>query len=1216
MTAPDALPPETLAAFGGDELRARVYLEKYALRDLNDQVVEILPQQMWDRVARELASVEATPELHEHWRREFRRLLDSFRFLPGGRILHGAGNPRKVTLLNCYFSAIRGDSLEEIYATAYRAAKTYSRGGGIGVDVSPLRPAGAAVHNAARHSTGAVSFMELYSVTTGLIGQSGRRGALMLTIADHHPDVLEFCRVKRNLTSVRFANISVRLSDAFMRAVDQDGPWTLWFESPETGRIERRIRARDLWDELIRGARDWAEPGCLFWDRVIEGGTSNYDGMTPMGTNPCVTGDTRVSTSAGLTRIDDLASAPSTALGATLDSRVGPQFGLIARAWKTGRKPVVRIETRDGHSIRCTPDHRVLTANRGWIAASDLRPGDALLAQNRKGGFGTRGTYDLGLALGWLVADGTVSSAERQAVLQFYADKRSLAPVFQKAVSASIPTSDRYPAPSIVRTSSGNRVEIQSARLLATLAKEGFDPLHKHELPELIWQGSEGTVRGFLQAVFTADGTVVNAPSSRRSIRLTSVNLGFLRSIQLLLAHFGIFSRIYRNRRASGPRLMPDGRGGEKRYDCDAIHELAVARSSIEMFARDIGFIPGSRKQDAMMAMLAEYSKGPYRDRYITRVLSVTPDGEEDVYDLHEPVSGAFIANGITAHNCSEIPLEDGGACNLGSLNLTAFVLSPFAPEARIDTEALDRAVHVAVRFLDNVLTYNEGRHALPEQEAAARRGRRVGLGIAGLGDMLVMLGLRYDSAEAISAAGQLMRRIKEQAYIASADLAAEKGPFEAWDPDAHMGQPFFGGDRFPADLAGRIRRDGLRNVSLLTIPPTGSISAMAGITNGLEPVFALSYIRRSESLSQEFFTVLHPLVRAYLQRAGQEIDAAELARARDPHTYLKDRLPEAFVVSHEIDPIKRVDMQAALQAHIDQSISSTLNLPREATADTVAQVYFHAWRSGLKGISVYREGSREGVLLTPDEARRQHKLVALAETVRATALAAAPDLALDGGAPEEQIESAVRALADRLRGSPVQLQLTAPTEAEPLMRRPQALAGTTYRVPTATGTMFVTINELDGQPVEVFCRLGKGGSHAEADSEMAGRLISVALRLQAPVPRTERLRLIQEQLEGIGGGDSYGFGPNKVKSIADAIAKAIGWHLDAKRQAAGEAGKPETPPAPAGAAVPAAERQDDTALAPIAGGSNGNLCPQCHQYSLITDQGCTKCRECPYKEC
>jgi ribonucleoside-diphosphate reductase alpha chain len=401
------IPAETIQAFGGNEFQARIFWEKYALEG------ETRPEQMWDRVAREIASVEPDGSRREHWQREFRWLLDGFRFLPGGRIMHGAGNPSKITLLNCYFCAIRGDNIEAIYDAACRAARTYSRGGGVGVDITPLRPRGAPVHNAAKTSTGAVSFMELFSVTTGLIGQAGRRGALMITIADHHPDVLDFCRIKRDLTSVRYANISVRLSDAFMRAVERDEPWTLWFEGPEVGRIERTIRARDLWKELVEGARDWAEPGCLFWDRVISWGTSNYGGMTPQGTNPC-----------------------------------------------------------------------------------------------------------------------------------------------------------------------------------------------------------------------------------------------------------------------------------------------------------------------------------------------------------------------------SEIPLEDGGACDLGSLNLSRFVLDPFTPQARIDFDSLRRAVRAGVRFLDNVLGYNEGKHPLPEQEEAARRGRRIGLGITGLGDALVMLGLHYDSDEAIRTAGELQELIKLEAYRASVELAREKGPF------------------------------------------------------------------------------------------------------------------------------------------------------------------------------------------------------------------------------------------------------------------------------------------------------------------------------------------------------------------------------------------------------------------------------------------------------
>jgi len=787
---------------------------------------------MWRRVAHELAAVEPDPARAAQWESEFYWLLSDFRFLPGGRIMHGAGNARKVTLLNCYCTAIREDSIEGIYEAAYRAAKTYSRGGGIGVDLTPLRPKGAPVHNAARASTGAVSFMELFSLTTGLIGQSGRRGALMITIADHHPDVLDFCRVKRNLTSVRYANISVRLSDAFMQAVERDGPWTLWFESEVTGRIERQIRARELWDELIAGARDWAEPGALFWDTVLRYGTSNYSGMTPICTNPC-----------------------------------------------------------------------------------------------------------------------------------------------------------------------------------------------------------------------------------------------------------------------------------------------------------------------------------------------------------------------------NEIPLEDGGACNLGSLALSAFVVDPFTPQARVDYEALQRAARVAVRFLDNVLVYNEGRHALPEQEEAARRGRRIGVGITGLGDALVMLGLRYDSDAAIETAESIMRSIKEAVYRASVALAREKGPFPAFDVEQHLEQAFFW--TFPSDLINQIRRNGLRNVSLLTIPPVGSGSALAGCTNGLEPIFALSYIRRSESLSQEYFRVLHPLVARYLRATGQEIDQDELSQTGDPDSYLRERLPRAFVTAHEIDPLKRVAMQAALQRHIDQAISSTVNLPRGADASTVERVYFEAWRAGLKGISVYVEGSREGVLLTPEEAKRRHTLVALSDKITAIAREAVPSLPANGAAtPEQQVEAVVRTLAALARERPQQLELIA--TADGLLRdRPERLDGPTYRIPTPFGTAFVTITERDGEPYEVFGRLGKAGSDAEADAEGIGRLCSVVLRLRGLGAGLERLQIIVDQLERIGGSRALGFGPNRVRSIPDAFAVALRKYLRDK-----DVVEVDTP--------------GEIDLAAVAGAANGDLCPRCHERTLVTSEGCTRCANssCGFKEC
>lgn len=280
------LPDETLAYFRGDDLRARVFYDKYALRDEHGRVLETTPTQMWRRVARELASVEASPELRAEWTHNFEWLLGDFRFIPGGRIMFGAGNGRRVTLLNCYVIPIEGDSLEDIFEWCKRAGRTYSFGGGVGTDISVLRPKGSPVNNAALTSSGATSFMELLSTTTGTIGQSGRRGALMITVADSHPDVLDFTRIKRNLTKVRYANISVRVSDAFMRAVEADGPFTLRFENDKVG-VERAVRAREIWSELIRGARDYAEPGVIFWDTITRWSTSEYNGMNVVTTNPC-----------------------------------------------------------------------------------------------------------------------------------------------------------------------------------------------------------------------------------------------------------------------------------------------------------------------------------------------------------------------------------------------------------------------------------------------------------------------------------------------------------------------------------------------------------------------------------------------------------------------------------------------------------------------------------------------------------------------------------------------------------------------------------------------------------------------------------------------------------------------------------------------------------------------------------------------------------------
>jgi ribonucleoside-diphosphate reductase alpha chain len=1145
------LPRETLDWFEGDELRARVFFEKYALQDLDGTPLELTPEEMWERIAKVLSELEETEEKRREWYEKFRWLLSNFRFIPGGRIMHAVGNPRKVTPFNCFVLPIKDDSLEAIFECAKEMARTYSQGGGVGIDISVLRPAGSPVRNAARTSTGAVSFMELYSMVTGTIGQHGRRGALMITIADNHPDVLAFIDIKNDpeRRRVRYANISVRVSDELMEAVQRNGKFELRFDG-EYFSIRRTVDAREIWDKLIQNAWSSAEPGCLFWSTIKRYSTSEYNGMEVISTNPCVTGDTLVSTDEGLIPIAELAKR-NRLPHAILDSRVSPHFhtGAIIKAWWSGRKPVYRVVTRAGYEVRATADHKILTANRGWVQVKDLQPGDLLLIQNRKGGFGRYGDEHLGRILGWLVADGHVNHHDNRAVLDLDAQDRELAPAFAQSVASAIPTSQRYPAPSVVAVPSQERVQIRSRRLLEKLVELGFDPAEKHTIPAVVWQGSEAMVRGFLQALFTADGTVQSSSGSRFSVRLTSTNLRFLKDVQILLAHFGIASRIYENRRPEGAKLMPDGRGGVKLYGTQPVHELVIGRENIARFYREIGFLPGSEKQKKLEQIVKSYERGPYRETFTTPVVEVIPEGVEDVYDLTEAVSHTFIANGLTVANCGEEPLPAYGNCNLGNINLSAFVLDEFTDAARVDWESLEKAVRYAVRFLDNVITYavKEDRLPLPQQKERCAAERRIGVGFTGLGDMLAQLRLKYDTDDALEFVDELFHKIKCWAYDESINLAIERGPFPLFDPEKHLQMGFIR-ERLPRELQEKIRRHGIRNVCVLTVPPVGSGAAMAGVTSGIEPIFALSYIRRSESLSKGEFKVFHPCVRRYMEKF-------DIDDERD--------LPDFFVTAHQIIPEMRVRMQAIIQSHIDQSISSTINLPHDITTQEVERIYFLAWKLGCKGITVYREGSREGVLITEEFAQQKR---------------------------------------GRLMPKP----------------RPMVLVGKTYKLRTEMGNVYVTVNADEEGPQEVFVRLGKSGSSAMAFTEAIGRLISLALRAGVSPDA------IIDQLSGIKSSSATRQENGTIIfSVPDAVAKALEMFLKGENppkssaltevllQALTENNETEL------AVPPISSIREELPQILQANGArySGDLCPNCGE-PLIHSGGCELCLFCGYSRC
>ena len=520
-----------------------------------------------------------------------KKLIRDKKFLFAGRILAHRGTPEKVTYSNCYVIEPPKDDLFDIFDTAKYLARTYSYGGGCGTDISKLRPRDAKVNNSAKETTGAVSFMKLYDLTTHLIGQNGRRGALMLSISDKHPDLMEFIDIKRKVDEITSANISIRISDDFMRAVEQGIDWTLSFTVEDTGEvIERTYNAEDIYHKICLTNWDWAEVGFLYWDRI-----------------------------------------------------------------------------------------------EGW--------------------------------------------------------------------------------------------HLMSEHLLHKFA--GVNP-------------------------------------------------------------------------------------------------------------------------------------------------------------------------------CAEEPLMAGGSCLLGSSNLSRYILYPFTDKSRFDFDKYGQDVRIAITGLNEVLDEGMERHPLREQRENARLWRQIGLGVMGIADMLIKLGLEYGGDESLELCSRIARLQLNQALTQSALLAKEFGTFPMYDYESLCKSKFYQ-ENVDDDVKELIKKYGLRNSQLMTIAPTGTGSTMWGVSGGIEPIFDISYTRKTESLFGEdvYFEVFTPIIRQYMELKGLTD---------------KSQLPSFILNStaHHLDYKKRIRMQSVWQRFIDASISSTINLPKETTVWDVEDLYKYAWEQGLKGLTVFRNGcKRMGVLTT-----------------------------------------------------------------------------------------------------------------------------------------------------------------------------------------------------------------------------------------------------------
>ncbi|WP_050033652.1 intein-containing adenosylcobalamin-dependent ribonucleoside-diphosphate reductase [Halorubrum halophilum] len=1102
-------------------------------------------------------------------------------------------------------------------------------------------------------------------------------------------------------------NISVGVTDDFMEALYNDEEFTFTnprteephVATPETKEIYDMfglgehvevgevlsIPAQELWDDMIEGAHENGEPGVIYLERVNKEhsfDTEEHPDHRILATNPCVTGDTLISTENGLVEAEELYEQ-GVARDVVVDGRLSEEtLKEASSVYKTGEKDVYKLTTEEGYELRLTADHRVMTDD-GWVEAGDLGAGDTVHIQNRKGSFGQHGTAAEGRVLGWMVGDGHLKNGEERAVLNFYDEDAEVSESFAADVNEVVrdPVGNADYEVGVNEIARGDdyrgtqavEQRIRSARLYEYAEEAGLVD-QKHQVPEAVMRGSEEMARGYLRALFSADGSVQGSSENGRSIRLASSELDLLKQTQQLLLNFGIASRLYRERRPAQSRKLPDGNGGTKEYDTKAQHELAITKDNQQRFAEEIGFLRDD-KSEQLRENLDAYTYGPQSETFTATVAAVTADGHEEVYDLTEPETHSFVANGVVTHNCGEQPLEEYEACNLGHINLSTLAaqdapdwrvwsaehadeydsqeaaIDAFLEEA-IDFEEFDERIDYGTRFLENVVTMSD--FPVEKIEQKVRDMRKIGLGVMGLAQLYIQLGIQYGTEPGHEVARQLMTHINHASKQTSHELATERGTFNDWD-ESKYANPTEHREWFEhyTGLDADEWEDGfpIRNHNTTTIAPTGTTSMIGNTTGGCEPIYNVAFYKNvsDDVQGDEMLVEFDDYFLRTLEANDVDVDAvkkeaqAQMAENEFDGVDGLETVPEAigelFVVTGDLSGKQHAAVQCACQKGVDSAISKTCNFPNDATAEEMEEVYRYIYDHGGKGVTVYRDGTRSKQVLTTrakntefaDESEAAEAIVEQIGEVFG---------GIESFLDNEDVQAAIDAEISDLLEASEQPRIDY-SERSP---RPDSLNGVTQRVETGYGKLYVTINEDDkGLPFELFANIGHSGGYTNSFTEALAKVISTALR--SGVDPEE----IVDELQGTRSPKVAWDKGEQIQSIPDAIGTALRRYLDdeidkgiPQQQSLDDVeGVAEPPSQTDGGAVDAdtadAGTTTDTPVdAPAAGGpeaaddaagaddamqeliaaGESPECPECGGMNLYYSEGCKTCESCGWSEC
>lgn len=984
IIAPEVLRENCLKFFKNDELAVQVWMSKYALKNLIGEYLETSPQERFRAIASELARIDKKYKPHEFTEDNYYDYLSNGIIMPGGSGLFGIANPYSISSLgNCFVTSLNGeDSYGAILKIDEELVQIAKRRGGDGMDLSSLRPALAPVSNAAGSSTGAVSFVPRYSNSAREVAQNGRRGALMLSLSVNHPDIGPFIDIKLDKKTATGANLSVRVTDEFMHAVECNGTHVLRYPVDahrdgvlgETNVIRRKVSAKDLWDKMMKAAWQSAEPGILFWDTIIKESPADcYPGFKTESTNPCVSGDTLILTRKGYIPISNL-------VGKSIEVWNGEKFSFVTPSITGRNQKMLLVKFSDGTELNCTPYHKFYTwdgyerdGNVIQKIAKDLLVEDKLekyefpiLVRNSIG-CSVRLDENLNTisinpfyALGLVAGDGTMKRGKP--VLSLYGEKRHLLQYITYTGKKS-------------ENIAFNKITIKP--ILPSFIDTIKDP--KLYVPTL--DISIEDTLDWLAGVIDTDGS---RNSLEGSVSISSTNREFLMNIKLnVLNSLGINGWVTDEKNGG----IKEIRGVE--YNTNKSYRLIISAFNVSKLIS-----LGLKTHRVCLANIL-----PNRDasRFIKVISIEETDYANEVYCFTEFDRHRGCFNGIVTGQCGEIPLSPYDSCRLLSVNLTHYVVNPFTPDAYLDMPGLRKAAEIATVMMDDIIDlelekidaiinkiitdkeeYETKRRELnlwKNIRASLVKGRRAGISVIGHGDMLAMLGMPYADDRSNVFCMDIQHFFALHCYEMSMLLAEQRGAFPVFNADLEKDNPFIKRLFFDeTELELRMKSTGRRNIALLTIPPSGSLSILFGNqTSGIEPAFDIVYKRKrkvvdgepgatfTDATGDKFieYPVLHPGFKTWCDLNGYDTEYMSYETLLE----IAKKSPYYKSTSATIDPIKKVEMQGLIQKYVDHSISITHNLPEDVSLGMVSKIYYTAWKVGCKGCTIYREGSRDGIL-------------------------------------------------------------------------------------------------------------------------------------------------------------------------------------------------------------------------------------------------------------